>query len=58
MEKVLYIYTKQDNGTQRKMGRVVLSGKKISILKEMEYIQRHTEREREKGRVRERSDTE
>lgn len=53
MEKVLYIYTKQDNGTQRKMGRVVLSGKKISILKEMEYIQRHRERERERESERE-----
>lgn len=53
MEEVLYIYTKQDNGTQRKMGRVVLSGKKISILKEMEYIQRHRERERERESERE-----
>ena len=50
----MYIYTKQDNGTQRKTGRVVLSGKKISILKETEYIYSETQRER----VRERSDTE
>ena len=48
----MYIYIKQDNGTQRKTGRVVLSGKKKNKYFRGNgiyiFIETHRERQRER----------